>query len=552
MRVKKQSNGLTALAVAGSYVVVLGWDMRKADITQNKVLGFSIRRKRISDGEVIYLGGMKTFESVEPDPAPGEKVSSYFHPLQTFQWSDYSASPGEAYQYDVIARGGTPAGLQDIATVSLKVTTEVVDQGPHAIFFNRGSIASQEYARRFQNRKPDEVGKPAYDWLSRGLIESLERFIDQAGAGDALNGAFFEFKNKRIYERIRLAKARGAEVKILYDGDSQREKNEEALQGSGIVTLTKARTRSGSFAHNKFLILSRNGQPAEVWTGSTNLSDNGIFGHSNNAHLVRDPLIAASYFDYWKLLLADKTVKPTATQSTAMSPAPSPPGPGDTIVVYSPRTTLDALDWYAQMAGDAQRALFMTFAFGMNERFARVYDKTDDVLRFALMEKKGNGKQYKVQAAEVDRIRRRPNTTIAVGAKIELNMFDRWLQEIDQISDQAHVLYVHTKYMLIDPLGDDPIVVVGSANFSKASTDTNDENMLVIRGNRAVADVYFGEFMRLFSHYAFRESLKFKGATTPAQALKRKHLSEDAQWVNDGYFAAGSDRFLRRRYFSGN
>jgi phosphatidylserine/phosphatidylglycerophosphate/cardiolipin synthase-like enzyme len=551
MRTRKQSAGLTALAVAGSYVVVLGWDMGRADIRQKKVLGFSVRRKRMSDGEVIYLGGLKTFESVEPDPAPGEPVSSYRHPLQTFQWSDYSVSPSQSYQYEVIARGGAPAALQEIASVRLGVTTEPVDIGRHAIFFNRGSIASQEYARRFQNRKPSEVGEPAFSWLSRGLIESLEQFIDQAGAGDALNGAFFEFKNRRIFAKLKGARARGATVRILYDGDSQREKNEEALQGSGIVAATKARTRSGSFAHNKFLVLSRGGQPQEVWTGSTNLSENGIFGHSNNAHLLRDPAVAAVYLNYWNLLFSDKTLKPTAAAATAMSPAPCPPGPTDAVAVFSPRTDLAALDWYATMAGNAQRALFMTFAFGMNSRFETVYDQSDNVLRFALMEKKGNGKQYKVQAAAVDRIRRRPNTTIAVGAKVEINAFDRWLAEIDRVVDEAHVLYVHTKYMLIDPLGSDPIVVVGSANFSKASTDTNDENMLVIRGNREVADVYFGEFMRLFSHYAFRESLKFKGATSPAQALKRKHLREDASWIDEGYFRAGSDRFLRRLYFSG-
>ena len=50
---------------------------------------------------------------------------------------------------------------------------------------------------------------------------------------------------------------------MLYDGDSQSEKNHTALEGSGIVGLTKARTRSGGFAHNKFLILilSRAGVP---------------------------------------------------------------------------------------------------------------------------------------------------------------------------------------------------------------------------------------------------------------------------------------------------
>ncbi|MBP1290365.1 putative acetyltransferase [Bradyrhizobium elkanii] len=29
--------------------------------------------------------------------------------------------------------------------------------------------------------------------------------------------------------------------------------------------------------------------------------------------------------------------------------------------------------------------------------------------------------------------------------KVELNNFDRWLQEIDRITDKQRVLYVHTK-----------------------------------------------------------------------------------------------------------
>ena len=118
------------------------------------------------------------------------------------------------------------------------------------------------------------------------------------------------------------------------------------------------------------------------------------------------------------------------------------------------------------------------------------------------------------------------------------------------------MLYVHTKYMLIDPLGDAPTVIVGSANFSAASTTDNDENMLVIQGNPQVADVYLGEFMRLFSHYAFRESLQFKGATSAASALQRKYLVPSTDWIHGpgqgaSYFQDGTDRALRRLYFSG-
>jgi len=38
-------------------------------------------------------------------------------------------------------------------------------------------------------------------------------------------------------------------------------------------------------------------------------------------------------------------------------------------------------------------------------------------------------------------------------------------------------------------------VVTGSANFSAASTNANEENMMVIRNSTRIADIYLGEFM---------------------------------------------------------
>lgn len=557
MRSTHSDHGLTVLAVAGNHVVLLGWDLAEAAIVGGGILGFAIRRTRHDDGDMRWLSGLKTFAATLPHPAPGVPVSSYRHPFQTFQWADYAAEPGKTYTYRVVPVSGTPAALVHGPAVEVTVTTERVDLGKHAVFFNRGAVGSQEYARRFQNLKPPEVGQAAYDWLSRGLVEGLESFIGQAGTGDALLGAFFEFKNTRIFAALRAARERGATVAILYDGDSERVANEAAMVGQGLDGMVKPRTRSGGFAHNKFLVLSRAGQASEVWTGSTNLSENGIYGHSNNAHWVRDAEVAGQYARYWGILNDDRTKKPTALADEALSPLPAPGSPSREIeAVFSPRRSLDALDAYATLAGGAERALFMTFAFGMNERFVPAFDRSDDVIRFALMDKKGSGTTFAQQAAVIDRIRKRPNVTVAVGHHIEVNRFDRWLAELDKIVDEANVMYVHTKYMLVDPLGADPAVVVGSANFSAASTLDNDENMLVIRGNAAVADIYLGEFMRLFSHYAFRESLTFSGATAPAQALLRKYLIDSPRWIDgaragEGYFDAGSDRTLRRLYFSG-
>jgi phosphatidylserine/phosphatidylglycerophosphate/cardiolipin synthase-like enzyme len=103
--------------------------------------------------------------------------------------------------------------------------------------------------------------------------------------------------------------------------------------------------------------------------------------------------------------------------------------------------------------------------------------------------------------------------------------------------------------MLVDPLGTDPIVVTGSANFSRPSQVDNDENMVVVRDQERVADIYFGEFMRIFDHLYARyivRKIQAAGTGNPdAGFLKEK--AED--WV-PAHFKPGR-KDLRRRYFQG-
>jgi phosphatidylserine/phosphatidylglycerophosphate/cardiolipin synthase-like enzyme len=110
----------------------------------------------------------------------------------------------------------------------------------------------------------------------------------------------------------------------------------------------------------------------------------------------------------------------------------------------------------------------------------------------------------------------------------------------------GHVHFVHTKYLLVDPLTDDPLVITGSANFSPASTSQNDENMLLISGDTRVADVYLTEFMRTFTHLRFRASLDLdedqrgpdpRAGRTTAKLL----LRPDDSWSEE-YFADGPKR----------
>src|SRR5262249_14134353 len=150
-----------------------------------------------------------------------------------------------------------------------------------------------------------------------------------------------------------------------------------------------------------------------------------------------------------------------------------------------------------------QESAAITFAFGVGKEFKDVlHDNTPTgPLIFMLLEKqdappkprkgKTGAKPGKPKTAFV-RLNSKNNVYEAWGSYLKDPLY-QWVRETNTrlLQFNNHVLYIHTKFLLHNPLGDDPIVVTGSANFSKPSTQDNDENMVVIRGSTRVADIYF-------------------------------------------------------------
>jgi phosphatidylserine/phosphatidylglycerophosphate/cardiolipin synthase-like enzyme len=234
-------------------------------------------------------------------------------------------------------------------------------------------------------------------------------------------------------------------------------------------------------------VLLKDGQPKAVLIGSTNFSVGGIFGHSNVVHVVGDERTAKAFLRYWEQLLADPGKATLDPDLTADYTLPIALPPKKTTTVFSPRAETDALTYYTRLASGAKEGLFMTFAFGMHESFQEVYKNGTAGIRFALMDKQVLPRKDKVKEEEerqkIITLRKKKENRFAIGADLQLNALERWLAE-KRFNMNPNVKYLHTKYMLIDPLGNDPIVVTGSANFSNASCVENDENMLVIRGDK--------------------------------------------------------------------
>jgi phosphatidylserine/phosphatidylglycerophosphate/cardiolipin synthase-like enzyme len=534
MRNRAVSGPLSARAIAGTHVVLLGLDLPEPDTTG--LLGFAVQRFDPIENERYWLRGMKVFEETSAGIAPGSPVSLLEHPVQSFQWGDYTAKPGRDYEYRVVALYGKPKNLKIRHDVSVAVSTEPVDSGRHAVHFNRGVAGSQAYVQKFGNRVPreDDRSDPAYDWLSRGLEEALLEFIATATGPDfALRGSVYEFAYPPVLDALAAAARRGVDLKIVYDRrgpastDPKRRKvwevSEPKIAAAGLTGHMIPRRTNSAISHNKFLVLLRRGTPVAVWTGSTNITWGGLFGQSNVGHLIRDSEVAARYLAYWKLLETDPdygVIRPADTKAT---PTPANPPASGISPVFSPRANLDLMDWYAAQTSRAKESFFLTAAFGVHPKIAAAIAPQSDVLRYLVLEKEPEEGDVRF---DLDR-----DVKVAVGSFLTAGVLDRWAKE-NLTGLNRNVRFSHTKFMLIDPLSEDPLVITGSGNFSDPSVNKNDENMLVIAGDTRVADIYLGEFMRIFNHFYFRylkQKLRAAADRTPA------FLAPDDRWVRRYY-----------------
>lgn len=570
MRVSESSGAITVRAIAGTYVVLFGISVKPEAI--DDLLGFSIERKEKSNGKSVFLDNFVLFQ--HNDKGADSDHSSELNPFQAFVWGDYTVKPGEDYTYTVSTRHGAPKSLATGDSVELNVTTESVSDGEHAIFFNRGAATSQAYATRFPELHGKAPTGEARAWLSRGLEEAILDFIALAkGPKWSLRAAIYEFQYQPVLEAFKAASEAGADVKIVWDDivneeESPRKKNTEAIAEAGIKGICVPREKSKNIAHNKFVVLLEDDEPVEVWTGSTNITDGGIFGHSNVGHQVRDPKVAAHYLAYWKELAKDPladplkdwtvgdVVPPEETPEQMLGLADPKPPEGEVRTVFSPRHGVKTLQWYAQLMEGATTSVFLTAAFGVSKQLQKIFAEDVDYLRYLLLDNRNGKIDTVARGIEAD-----SDNQVVAGAFIgEDNSKDGWHQWAKEALTglNNHVQFIHTKYMLIDPLGDDPIVITGSANFSEASTADNDENMLVIRGDTRVADVYLGEFMRLFTHFRLRGRVNAaKDKLLPVAGVAPEHAAEDKiylkgdpSWAKPAY-VPGSPEEKERLLFSG-
>ena len=574
-------------AVSGINTVSFG--IQASDSGKQGLLGFAVERHDPTENERYIMPGFKVFPSIIPHPDKDTVVSTWEHPVQSFVWDDFTAKPGRRYEYTFQPIRGKPKNLDRTAPpIQITVETEpLFSTKSHDVFFNRGVASSQAYRRKFGNQPPDkqptkQKQEQALQWLTRDLDEAIIKFIRAAKPGDTLLGCFYEFHYAPVLDEFKKAIDAGVGVQLIIDGKKNeftdkkgkkhpsfpRTENLKSLKAAGITTANYAlrEARKNDIAHNKFIVLLKNGTtPAEVWTGSTNISLGAFSGQTNVGHWVRDAKVATQYQVYWNLLKPDPGGKEGDTRSASMAankalqaavgqllqvPATPAAITKGSVAIFSPRAGLEVLDFYAQLVDGAGVCSCVTLAFGISKVFKDklLNNTSQNGIVFMLLEKKDQPNPQSTQPFTP--LTAHNNVYQAWGAFIDDPVY-QWARETNarMLGLNTHVAYVHSKFLLADPLGKNPIVVSGSANFSDASTNDNDENMLLIQGDTRAADIYFTEFNRLWNHYYFRSVLEALHAKGKAPSDESLFLAENAGWT--AKYAPGKLKAKRLAIYTG-
>jgi len=580
---------ILARAYGNAADVIVVWESDRIA----ECLGFAIQRRDQSGGEPVYL---PTYMPFAPDPAAdptappaqaaGSEPSNVW-PVQRYIWADRGARGLADVQYRVLPVIGTPgSGNADLATSSAWTDPVACQTGTTAGFemwFTRGVVATPAVSRAIQAiiEQDRAAGRPA-----RTPHDVLQAEISRPGgqlrqdlAGPvlpALRSLLATVKNERlsIYaalyelndpELIGLLVGLGQSCHLLLGNGSYSSGTPDVNMAAAgtlapAVDLSRRVLAGGPFAHNKFVVVCRDGQPESVLTGSTNWTVTGLCAQSNNALLIRDQAVAQSFLSYWQRLKAagnepGRTIAPTNQAGAFDGPTPGSVGaPGRGAVglrawftaLPAPGTgsgslTVDDLidlGEAAKLIRSAQHGLlFLVFQPG--PVVTSLLEPIEDLARAGKF---------------VHGVINQPPTGDTAGAT--LTFFNRGARTDDQLSvimpsvlqepvagetqeQRFDNVMIHSKLIVVDPFGTSPVIMTGSHNLGRKASAENDDNLVIITGAAGLAREYAVYIQGVFDAYKWRyERGQRRAANAPNtwQGLTRDDSWQDGQAGGPAYY----------------
>jgi phosphatidylserine/phosphatidylglycerophosphate/cardiolipin synthase-like enzyme len=511
---------------------------RKTDSSGNKTEGFLLNR----------IG----FAADAP-PTPGAAVHaqpSTQWPFQRFSWTDHDANTGDTVSYQIvpIIRDNTGALVQlteQASAWSPERTLGAPSGSRFEPFFNRGFVISQFMSRylaekhltpkQFKDGISDRDEQAIRTFLSGDLRLALLNELKTAADDDAdaeIYAALFELADDELVDALCTLGPR-AHV-VLANGSITKGQNETAMQArrrdenadarakliaaSVDVAVHDRFTSPGPLAHNKFMVRTDQcGKPVTAWTGSTNWTPTGLCTQLNNGLLIKDPRIAAVYLEQWHRLRDAGSAFPRVlvnANSTAHTPAPPSKRAPSATIWYSRTTAKVDLAALADVVAAAKQGIlflmFMPGGTGVLPDVMKRIGKSNLYVRGVVSElPKGRGDESAVNVNLVHGARQRDATLDVIQPEGIAHPFANFAAEVTHrqfLANIGHAI-IHSKVLVIDPFSPNAIVVTGSHNFSQSASKDNDENFVIIKGDRALAEAYTVNIIAAYDHYRWRAFL---------------------------------------------
>lgn len=589
--VRTASRGeLTVKAYRGDAKTLLAFDLPKARSVD--LAGFTIQCRPPGQA-AYYLHNMLRFEHPEQhaqdDREPAQ--SSINAPIHKFRWIHV---PGQvhqgtepcfgAYAYTVTPRYFENGALQPLDPqlgASLEIEVAPFRTGALELGFTRGFVQSQAFVRYFgkaaviqprgkelifdtsQVAGVNDAGQPftyeqMYTWLGFTARAKLMALLDQVAGDPALHLDMFAYdlRDPRVMA-VLLELAGQGRVRLILDNaalhhDPGKPKPEDqfeaafrscAKQPAGIL-----RGRFGGYAHDKILIVSRDGRPDSVLTGSTNFSVTGLYVNSNHILVFEDPAVAATYaevFDAaWRggVRRADFLASPLATTTASFSSSTVP----RTDVTFSPHPPAFA---GTVLQGIASRIAQEAHADGGSVLFAvmQVGPESGPVLS-ALEALHADQRVFSYGISDTPRgiqlyDRGKKTGVLVTGKPVGTQLPPPFCQVPSLGFDHQ----VHHKFIVCGFNGPDPVVYCGSSNLADSSETLNGDNLLAIR-DRGVAVVFAIEALALVDHFDFLDRCAARKAAAPATEPPTLLASKREAAARAGWFLSTTDRWAAPYY----
>src|SRR5262249_50565834 len=118
----------------------------------------------------------------------------------------------------------------------------------------------------------------------------------------------------------------------------------------------------------------------------------------------------------------------------------------------------------------------------------------------------GPSDESEVEATLVDGNNTRSNHYDVIEPKAIEHAFAYRAAEVTRkqfLAGVGHAI-IHSKVIVVDPFSNDPTIITGSHNFSASASSKNDENFIIVRGDRALAEAYTVNIIAAWQHYRWR------------------------------------------------